>query len=114
MRAHGAPHYPGPNSSGVFVMTPHNAADFKRLDGAGQACSYLARHLPRGGKPELGPALQAWQDRKNLAFARCMHRHGIRQFPDDWGGGINIGRMQSLGIDTNSPQFSAALNACGF
>jgi hypothetical protein len=111
MRSHGAPHFPDPNSSGVFIMTPQNAADFK-AHGAGQACSYL--HVPRDGKPELSPAMQAQQNRANLAFARCMRRHGILKFPDSWGGGINIGRMQSLGIDTNSPRFSAALKACGF
>ena len=70
--------------------------------------------LPREGKPELNPVLQAQVNRANLAFARCMRRHGIAKFADSWGGGISIGRMQRLGIDTNSPRFSAALKACGF
>jgi len=115
MHTHGAPHYPGPNNDGVFIMTRQNAADFRGApDSARQACSYLSRNMPRDGKPELSPAMQARVDRANLAFAKCMRRHGIRKFPDSWGGGINIGRMQSLGIDTNSPRFSAALTACGF
>ena len=109
-RSHGAPHYPGPNSSGVFIKTPLNAADFKAPDGAVQACAYL----DRDAKPVLNAAMQARVNRANLAVARCMRRHGFRKFPDNWGGGGNIGRMQSLGIDTNSPQFSAALDACGF
>jgi hypothetical protein len=113
MRLHGASDYPDPDSSGLFIMTPQNAADFK-AHGGGQACSYLSRLLPRSGKPELSPAMKAQVDRANLAFARCMHRHGILKFPDSWSGGINIGQMQHLGIDTNSPQFSAALTACGF
>ena len=110
VRSHGVPHYPGPNSSGMFIKTPQNAADFKAPDGAVQACVYL----DRDAKPVLNAAMQAQVNRANLAFARCMRRHGIPKFPDSWGGGINIGRMQSLGIDTNSPQFSAALKACGF
>jgi hypothetical protein len=114
MRSHGAPHYPGPNSSGAFTMTPQNRADFNAPASAGQACSYLGRLIPRSGKPELSQAMQAQVHRANLAFARCMRRHGILKFPDSWGGGINIGRMRSLGIDTNSPRFSAALTACGF
>ena len=115
MRSHGAPHYPAPSNDGVFIITQQNAADFRSApDSARQACIYLSRNMPRDGKPELSPAMQARVDRANLAFARCMRRHGIRKFPDSWGGGINIGRMQSLGIDTNSPRFSAALTACGF
>jgi hypothetical protein len=113
MRSHGAPSYPGPNSSGVFIMTPQNAADFHNAPAsARQACSYL--HTPGEVKPELSPAMQAQLYRANLPFARCMRRHGILKFPDSWGGGINIGRMQSLGIDTNAPRFSAALKACHF
>jgi len=110
VRSHGAPHYPGPNSSGVFIKTPQNAADFEAPGGAIQACVYLDRNA----KPVLDPAMQAQVDRANLAFARCMRHHGIRKFPDDWAGGGNIGRIQSRGIDTNSPHFSAALAACGF
>jgi hypothetical protein len=99
----------------VFIMTPQNAADFHSTPAsARQACLYLSWRLPREGKPELNPVLQAQTNRANLAFARCVRRRGIAKFPDSWGGGINIGRMQRLGIDTNSPQFSAALKACGF
>jgi putative hemolysin len=113
VHSHGAPRYPDPNSDGVFIMTPQNAADFHDAPASAmQACSLL--HPRWDESPELSPAMQAQVNRANLALARCMHRHGIRKFPDNSGGGINIGRMQSLGIDTNSPQFSAALKACGF
>jgi hypothetical protein len=113
MRSHGASHYPDPNSSGVFVMTSQNAADFKD-SGAGQACSYLSQLVPRSGQPELSPAMQARANRAQLALAKCMRRHGILKFPDSGGGGIHVGLLQSLGIDTNSRQFSSALTACGF
>jgi hypothetical protein len=115
LRSHGAPHHPGPNGSGVFIMTPQNAADFHSTPASAlQACLHLSWRLPREGKPELNPVLQAQVNRANLAFARCVRRHGIAKFPDSWDSGGNIGRMKRLGIDTDSPQFSAALKACGF
>jgi hypothetical protein len=115
LRSHGAPHHPGPNGSGVFIMTPQNAADFHGTPASAlQACIYLSWRLPGEGQPELNRVLQEQVNRANRAFARCMRRYGIAKFPDSWGGGINIGRMQRLGIDTYSPQFSAALKACGF
>jgi hypothetical protein len=56
VRSHGAPSYPGPNSSGVFIMTPQNATGFHN---------------------ELSPAMRAQAYRANLPFARCVHRGRI-------------------------------------
>jgi hypothetical protein len=109
MRAHGAPSYPDPNSSGVFLVTPANNSDFNAPASARRACDHL---LPQA--PPLTPAQQKQQDRKNLAFAGCMRRHGFPTFPDSWGGGIHVDQMIKLGINVNSPQFAAALKACGF
>jgi hypothetical protein len=112
MRSHGAPKYPDPNSSGVFMVNPSNSARFDAPQSARTACVHL---LPRKGKP-LTPAQQEQQQRQVLAFAACMRRQGFPRFPDDEGGsdGIHIGHLLSLGIDVNSPQFSAALKTCGF
>jgi hypothetical protein len=112
MRSHGAPNYPDPNSSGVFMVNPSNSSRFDAPQSTRAACHHL---LPRRGKP-LTPAQQAQQQRQVLAFAACMRRHGFPKFPDDEGGsdGIHIGHLLSLGIDVNSPQFSAALKTCGF
>jgi hypothetical protein len=109
MRSHGAPNYPDPNSSGVFLVTPANNADFNAPAPARRACGHL---LPKAAP--LTPAQQKQQDRKNLAFAGCMRRHGFPKFPDSWGGGIHVDQMIKLGINVNSPQFAAALKACGF
>jgi len=108
MRSHGAPNYPDPNSSGVFMVNPSNSSSFDAPQSARTACVHL---LPRKGKP-LTPAQQAQQQRKSLAFAACMRRHGFPKFPDDWSG--NIGQLISAGIDPHSPQLSAALTTCGF
>jgi hypothetical protein len=108
MRSHGAPNYPDPNSSGVFMVNPSNSARFDAPQSTRAACHHL---LPRKGKP-LTPAQQEQQQRKSLAFVACMHRHGFPQLPDDWSG--NIGQLISAGIDPHSPRLSAALTKCGF
>jgi hypothetical protein len=109
MREHGAPNYPDPNSSGVFLVTPANNSEFKAPASTRRACGHL---LPKAAP--LTAAQQQQQDRRNLAFAVCMRRHGFPKFPDSWGGGIHVDQMIKLGIDVNSPQFAAALKACGF
>jgi hypothetical protein len=109
MRAHGAPNYPDPNSSGVFLVTPANNAEFNAPASTRRACNHLA---PKA--PPLTPAQQAQENRKELAFAMCMRRHGFPKFPDSWGGGIHVDQMIKLGINVHSPQFAAALKACGF
>lgn len=108
MRSHGAPNYPDPNGSGVFMMNPSNSSSFHAPQSARTACVHL---LPRKGTP-LTPAQQEQQQRKSLAFAACMRRHGFPQFPDGWSG--NVGQLLSAGIDPNSPQLNAALTKCGF
>lgn len=108
MRAHGAPDYPDPSSSGGFVQNPSNTADFKAPASARQACGHL---LP---KKTLAPAQQASANRANLALAVCMHRHGYPNFPDSWGGGIHVGQFTSLGIDVFSPRFQTAMKTCGW
>ena len=108
MRSHGAPNYPDPNSSGVFMVNPSNNARFQAPQSTRAACDHL---LPRKGNKTLGPPTAA-QQRRALAFAGCMRRHGFPKFPDGWSG--NIGQLISAGIDPHSPQLNAALTKCGF
>ena len=44
-----------------------------------------------------------------IAFSKCMRAHGVTNFPDPTGHGINIGRA---GIDPRSPAFQAAQKTC--
>jgi hypothetical protein len=44
----------------------------------------------------------------NLAYAQCMRDHGARNFPDPGGNG----QFVLTGVNTQSPQFQAALAAC--
>lgn len=107
MRSHGAPSYPDPNSSGVFMVNPSNNSRFQAPQSTRVACAHL---LPRQGQA-LTPAQQAQQQRKSLAFVACMHKHGFPQLPDDWSG--NVGQLISAGIDPSSPRLSAAFTKCG-
>ena len=108
MRSHGAPNYPDPNSSGVFLVNPSNHARFDAPQSTRAACAHL---LPHKGQP-LTPAQQEQQQNQALAFVACMHKHGFPQLPDGWSG--NVGQLTSAGIDPSSPQLNAALTKCGF
>jgi hypothetical protein len=110
MRTHGVPDYPDPNSKGVFISTKENRGDFggPRAASANQACQRL---LPNGG--QLTRAQQQQLTSQGPKHAACMRAHGITKFPDPSSGdGFNIGDLQSLGIDINSPQFKSAQQAC--
>jgi len=107
MRSRGAPNYPDPNSSGVFMVNPSTSSQFDAPPSTRAACAHL---LPRKGLPPA-QAVQAAQQRRELAFVACMHRNGFPQLPDGWDG--QIGRLISVGIDPNSPQLSAAFAKCG-
>jgi hypothetical protein len=109
MRSHGAPNYPDPNSSGVFMVDPSNSASFDASQSTRAACDHL---LPGKGNQTLDPVQQARQQRMWLKLAACMRRHGFPQFPDGWSG--NIGQLISAGIHPGSPQLAAAFKTCGF
>ena len=108
LRSHGAPDFPDPNSSGVFMLNP---SDSSRFDAPASARAACARLRPGGAQAEGTPAEQEQQQRQALAFVACMHRRGFPQLPDDWSG--NIGQLISAGIDPHSPQLNAAMTKCG-
>jgi len=107
MRSHGAPNYPDPNSSGVFLVNPSNHARFDAPQSTRAACAHL---LPRKGEP-LTPAQQAQQQAQQLKFVACMHKDGFPQLPDSWSG--NVGQLISAGIDPHSPRLNTAMTKCG-
>jgi hypothetical protein len=107
MRSHGAPDFPDPNSSGVFMVYPSTSSRYDAPLSTRQACAHLR---PHGVQSAGTPAEQA-QQRKSLAFVACMHRHGFPQLPDGWSG--NIGQLISAGIDPHSTQLNAAFTKCG-
>jgi hypothetical protein len=108
MRSHGAPDFPDPNSSGVWMVNPSTSSRFDAPLSTREACAHLR---PHGVRAAGTPAEQAQQQRKHLAFIACMHRHGFPQLPDDWSG--NVGQLISAHIDPNSPQLNAVFTKCG-
>jgi hypothetical protein len=107
MRSHGAPGYPDPNSSGVFMVNPSNNSHFQAPQSTRTACAHL---LPNKGQPPSQAQQQQQQDQQ-LKFVACVHKHGFPQLPDDWSG--NVGQLISAGIDPNSPRLNAAMTKCG-
>ena len=107
MRSHGEPSFPDPTSQGGFKSPTgsHGPA----YQSAYTACKKL---LPNGG--DVNAAQQRKLMGTALKFAACMRAHGITNFPDPTmsNGTISIAIPQGSGIDTNSPQFLAAQQAC--
>lgn len=111
MRAHGVPSYPDPNSKGQFYIAngasdPTANVSTTVLNAAAQACHKL---LPATMvKPPNGQGSTSDQTAQ-LRWAACMRSHGEPNFPDP---GSNGSFTLPPGMNAESPQFQAALNAC--
>jgi len=73
---------------------------------------HSCKHLLPGGGPK--PITQRQLD-SMVKSAACMRAHGFPDYPDpqrDPNGGVEVQPLPSS-IDTSSPQFEAALRACG-
>jgi hypothetical protein len=60
------------------------------------------------GSVSPGEASQSQQ----LQFAQCMRSHGVPNFPDPSPGGGSLNAISAAGINTQSPTYQAALQAC--
>lgn len=49
---------------------------------------------------------------KLLAYSHCMQAHGIKDFPDPNGGGLQITGGLNSDLNPNNPLFTSAQNAC--
>jgi hypothetical protein len=110
MRRHGVPNFPDPNGQGQVSIKSGSGIDPRspKFKAAQQTCQKL---LPNGG--EQSPAQQAQQLRQATAFAECMRKHGVSNFPDpSSSGGIQISPNSGSGLDPNSPTFQNAQKAC--
>jgi hypothetical protein len=105
MRSHGVTNYADPVSgksqsiSGMDTNSPTYQA-------AASACQ---KYQPTNGNSTQGTSSAA--NTAQLKFAVCMRSHGVSKFPE----GNSGGGQQSLsqyGIDTNSPTFQKANQAC--
>lgn len=101
MRANGEPGFPDPNAKGV-IAAPLNRAS-PQVDQALQACR---KDMP-GGRPS--PAQQVRDLRKAVAFAACMRREGVPDYPDPSDGGSVI---RLTNVDPSSPLVEKAQQIC--
>jgi hypothetical protein len=108
MRSHGVPSFPDPDSQGQFppVQIGRNGVTQQAVQSAQSTC----RHLQPGGGPGTAGQQQG-RLTQALDFSRCMRAHGVPDYPDPSTSNGGIGYNLS-GIDTHSPQFQSAQQAC--
>jgi hypothetical protein len=125
IRSHGVPNFPDPSGSGGV---PKETAQQLRvsssqLQTALNACQHL---LPNTGNIDDNPAaLHQWWSQM-LHFARCMHSHGVPNWPDPspyppdpvrptfnlHAAGIGFHLGAQPGNIVNSPQIEAKVQQC--
>jgi len=116
MRAHGVPRYPDPSSVSGGIDSRQLRVSDTVYEAAKTTCNQL--HPQPRNTAGLTTAQEQQVLGQLLNFARCMRSHGLATFPDPnpastiWGSGS--GQVFTLpgGINPNSPQFTAAENAC--
>lgn len=63
------------------------------------------------GTSGAGSSGQSNQSEK-LQFSQCMRSNGVPSFPDPGPGGLFLNAISAAGVDTHSPSYQAALQAC--
>ncbi len=114
MRKHGVAGYPDPpvttnpgGSVAVAIAGPASASAAPAFRFAQKACSGILPALSSTNGPS-GPSRQEF-----LAFAHCVHTHGIPDFPDPNTQGQITGQMiNASGVDLKAPSFMIAADSC--
>jgi hypothetical protein len=125
VRSRGVPKWPDPTSSGGIPKETAQqlGVGTAQLQAALNACQHL---LPNTGNIDDDPAaLNQWWGQM-LHFARCMHAHGVPNWPDPspyppdparptfnlQAAGIGFHRGAQPGNVVNSPQIQAKVRQC--
>ena len=125
VRAHGVPNYPDPGSNGQIAKETAQQVGVSnsRLQAALEACQHL---LPNTGNIDDNPAaLSQWWSQM-LRFTRCMHSHGVPNWPGPspyppdpvrptfnlHAAGIGFHQGTQPGNIVNSPQIQAKVQQC--
>ena len=112
MRGHGVPGFPNPDASGKFSITRATLNSSQTTSAYG-ACRHL---LPNGG-PNLAAIQQEEQQKQAqqlpelLKWQQCVRSHGEPNFSTGLGG-QSPAPGNGPAVNTNAPQFQAALSAC--
>jgi hypothetical protein len=80
--------------------------------GATQVGSTTATTVAPSGTSGSGSSGEASQS-EQLQFAQCMRSHGVPTFPDPSPGEGQLNAISAAGINTQSPTYQAAEQACG-
>jgi hypothetical protein len=107
MRSHGVTNYadPVPGKAQSIGGSDMNSPTYQA---AASACQ---KYQPTTGNNSIQGGPTPGAQTAQLKFAECMRSHGVTNFPE----GNSGGGQQSLsqyGIDTNSPTFQRANQAC--
>jgi len=110
MRSHGLPDFPDPNANGHGFgnqqqenqerSNPHFAMAYSD-------CQHLLPSAPSSHGTKGIPS-----QTQLVRFSRCMRSHGVPDYPDPNPSVSIRTELAQLGINTNSPQFQAALQTC--
>jgi hypothetical protein len=84
-----------------------NQDTFQTANDACKALHTAAQNAARGGKPVEKP-----DPAKMLNFAKCMRAHGLPDFPDPTGGGLQIRSSPGSDLSPDNPTFQNAQKAC--
>jgi hypothetical protein len=112
MRTHGVPDFPDPVDGG-FHITSGPGSDLDpgspQFTAADKACAAFSPE-DQAASGTVDPLVQA----EALKYAACMRSHGVPGYPDPVfvGGSIRETMRAGSGVDPNSPQLTAAQNAC--
>jgi hypothetical protein len=103
MRRNGVPSFPSPGAEGTA-----------RYAAAKEAC---ARFAPSADEAAPDPQDRAEQLQLVLTWTACMRRNGVPSFPDpepaaDGYVKISPEELTALGLDPDSPRYTAAEEAC--
>jgi hypothetical protein len=114
MRSHGEPGFPDPDNQGLFAnLGPVDIHSSQYLS-ANKVCEHL---LPTY---QVGTSQARKDFTRQLKYAECLRSHGFPNTPDPIqmpngnleGAGAGGAVGPGSGIDTNSPQYKSANQAC--
>jgi hypothetical protein len=116
MRAHGEPKFPDPDSTGGLKITSSSGIDpaSPQFQAAQKECQ---KYSPF---PHPSQAQIAKQERQVLAFAACLRKNGVPNYPDPTfgpegqvdGAEGQVDEKPGSDVDRNSPSFQAAVKKC--
>jgi len=98
---------------GLLAAACGGGATIPRAAGGATATTSTAVAAPSGrsGRSGTGSSGQPNQS-EQLQFSQCMRANGVPNFPDPGPSGLLLNAIAAAGIDTHSPSYQAALQAC--